>query len=268
MTSTSTENNMTLNNVSYNGVHGVLFDAASGTNELDGNWVCFNVIQDINNSDNSNNGTQDHCDYWYNWEENEHYGCTYSCSEFWHRFYGNGTGDIYLTDNDSGTTSYMYHWNGTPYNIYFTDYDSVIDWNDLQAIGRTDVGGASTDDFIELDNAFNGTHYPDNITYTYSTDGSAPKTTRSYDVYHNSINNVPIANSTTNSTFKTGILWDMSDGGTQYTNTINQSTVWVVEVNQSIEDVYGEYDFLGSIPYTLATYEGSNDLISVYVEIR
>jgi hypothetical protein len=71
-----------------------------------------------------------------------------------------------------------------------------------------------------------------------------------------------------NTSFKTGILWDMGDGGVEYGNALNQSTVWMVNVNSSANDTYGIYDYLVQVPYTLSTYEGSDDLVSVYVELR
>ena len=224
---------------------------------------------DINNTGTSSSGVQDRCDWWHDWDENGHWGCTYSCSDLWHRFFGNTTGQLILSDNASAPSKYMYKWlNASGYNVYFADYDSVIDWDQLQAIGKNTTDQNSTNDFIELDAAFYSSGFPDNITYTYSPDGTHPKEIRNYTIYGTNVSYVPIANSTTNSTFRTGIMWDMSDGGTEYGNAINQSTVWVVNVTEATTDVYGIYDYLGSIPYTLATYEGSNNQIAVYVEIK
>ena len=71
-----------------------------------------------------------------------------------------------------------------------------------------------------------------------------------------------------NSSFVTGILWDMSDGGVEYSNDYNQSTVWMVRVNSSTPDVYGTYDFLAQLPYTLSSQTGPNNLVSVYLELQ
>jgi hypothetical protein len=184
----------------------------------------------------------------------------------WHRFFGNVSGQLILGHNE--TPPYVYNWTGTGFNVYFADYDSAIDWFQLQAIGRTTANATSSDDFTELDTAFNTTSFGDNINKTYSTDGSSPIETDNYTVFLRPVNFVPVANSTAfNTTFNTGILWDMADGGTEYSNSFNQSTVWVVKVN-STADVYGTYDYLIQIPYTLATYEGNNSLVSVYLELK
>ena len=80
-----------------------------------------------------------------------------------------------------------------------------------------------------------------------------------------------MANSTAyNTTFDTGILWDTSYdvGDGEYDAADKEPTVWAVKVNASTADVYGTYDFLGQVPAGLATYEGSNDLVSLYLELR
>ena len=108
-----------------------------------------------------------------------------------------------------------------------------------------------------------------NINTTYSNDGTNPKATDNYTVYSRAIDYVPAANSSPSSTaFETGILWDTGDGGTEYSNAVNQSTVWVVKVNASTADVYGTYDYLIQIPSTLATYESGNDLVTIYLEFE
>jgi hypothetical protein len=163
----------------------------------------------------------------------------------------------------------MHQWNASAgLNIYFADYDSVISWADLQAISRNTTGSLASNDFTELDIAFESGGFADNIATTYSTDGTNPKDTRNYNIYNKPINNIPVWNSTTyNTTFKTGILWDTSDGGTEYDNANNQSTVWMTQINESASDTYGAYDFLAQIPYTLATREGANDIVAIYLEI-
>ena len=262
----SNNSNFTGSNITGNSVDGVLFDATSSNTDLYSNYVCFNGF-DVNNQGASNNGTLDSCDTFASWIEDGHLGCEFACSSFWHRFFGDTNGTILLTDNVA--TQYFYTWNASGFMVYFTDYDSSIDWASLQAIGRTSTSTQSSNDFTELDTAFNGTTYDDNINATYSTDGSLPIETRSYTVFQNPIANVPVANSTKqNTTFQTGILWDTNDGGTEYSNTLNQSTVWVVEVNASTVDAYGTYDYLVQVPYTLSDYEGSTSLVSVYLELQ
>jgi hypothetical protein len=244
---------------------GVL-DSASSTTSLRSNRLCYNGL-DLQNLGTQNNGTLDACDSFAGWTENAHLGCEYACTSMWSRFFGNVNGTIFLGHNDSAP--YVYSWNGSAFSVYFADYDSNVHWTQLQAIGRNVSNGTSTNDFVELDVAFQTTAFGDNINRTYSLDNSTPKATENYTVFGVPINYVPVANSTaTNTTFRTGILWDTADGGTQYSNAYNQTTVWAVKVNQSASDIYGTYDYLGQVPYTLGNYTGGNNLIAVYVELK
>ncbi|MBU0527001.1 right-handed parallel beta-helix repeat-containing protein, partial [Candidatus Micrarchaeota archaeon] len=258
--------NMTDSNSTNNTIGGIYFDNQSVSNSFSSDYICFNGF-DINNQGSTNAGSLDTCDTFASWSENGHLGCEFACSSFWHRFFGDLNSSIVLTD--AAATNNVHTWNASGFMVYFADYDSSIDWASLQALGRTSTSTQSANDFTELDTAFNGTTYDDNINATYSTDGSLPIETRSYTVFQNTIANVPVANSTKqNTTFQTGILWDTNDGGTEYSNTLNQSTVWVVEVNASTVDAYGTYDYLISVPYTLSTYETNTDLVSVYIELQ
>ncbi|MFH0737667.1 MAG: right-handed parallel beta-helix repeat-containing protein, partial [Candidatus Micrarchaeota archaeon] len=262
---TSDNNNFSGTNITRNVVGGIRFDAGSDTGALSNDYVCWNGL-DINNLGASNAGSLDRCDSWLTWSENGHYGCEYSCSSLWHRFFGDTNGTIVL-----GNTTYnIYSWiaqNGL--NIYFTDFDSVISWGQLQAIGRNTTNQSSSSDFTELDAAFSSGSFTDSISSTYSTDGTSPKETKNYTIFGRAINYIPVSNSTSyNTTFKTGILWDKSDGGAEYTNAVNQSTVWMTKINASADDSYGAYDFLTQIPYTLSTQEGANDEVAIYLELQ
>ncbi|MFN7991409.1 MAG: right-handed parallel beta-helix repeat-containing protein [Candidatus Micrarchaeia archaeon] len=260
----STGMSLSSNNITGNSMTGIRLNASSGLNSLGSNYVCSNGL-DVNSQNSSNSGSLDRCDSFLGWSENGHFGCEFSCSTMWHRFFGDVNGTIILGDNATGP--YIYSWNGSGLNIYFADYDSAISWQSLQAVGRNALNGPSADDFNELDAAFNTTGYQDNINKTYSSDGSNPLETMGFTVFQKPISLVPVANSTVgNTTFRTGILWDMSDGGSEYS--LNQSTVWVVKVNSSASDLYGTYDYLVQVPRTLATYEGTNDIISVYIELQ
>jgi len=260
----SSNNTLTGNNLTNNTNNGVKFDSLSTGQNLTSNLICYNSL-DVNNQGTTNNGTLDRCDSFASWSEGGRLGCTRSCSSMWQRFFGTVNGNIVLGSN----YSYVYRWNASGLNVYFVDYDSAINWNQLQAISRNTTNDISTNDFTELDVAFATTSFADNINSTYSTDGSNPKETQNFTVFGRSINYVPVANSTaTNTSFRTGILWDMADGGTQYNNSINQTTVWVVKVNTSAPDVYGTYDYLVQIPYTLGSREGSNNVVSIYAEMN
>jgi parallel beta-helix repeat protein len=256
--------NLSFNNITNNSIDGIRMDAASGAGLLYSDFVCYNGL-DINNQGSPNTGSGDRCDSFLSWSENGHKGCEFSCSSMWHRFFGNVNGTLVLRDNTS--SNLFFGWNATGFNVYFIDYDSQIDWTSLQAIGRTSSNTSSSDDFTELDSAFSTAAFSDNINRTYSTDGSAPIATQGFTVFGRPVNLVPVSDSTVSGTvFKTGILWDMSDGGTEYGG--SQSTAWIVKVNAATPDAYGTYDYLIQVPYTLSTREGTNDVVAVYLELQ
>ncbi|MCI0504244.1 right-handed parallel beta-helix repeat-containing protein, partial [Candidatus Micrarchaeota archaeon] len=260
--------NFTASNLTNNTNDGLRMDNASAFNSLGSNYVCFNGL-DVNNQGASNAGAADRCDSFLSWTEGGHFGCEFSCSTMWHRFFGNVNSTIILKDNSSAGA--FFSWNSTGFAVYFADYDSDVSWHDLQAIGKNSANASSASDFTELDAAFSTASFGDNINRTYSSDGSAPLESRNFTVFGRLVADVPIANSTaSNTTFDTGILWDMSDdtGGGEYDAVDKESTVWTVAVNSSTTDVYGTYDYLVQIPSTLSTYEGGNDIVSVYVELQ
>jgi len=268
--SASVNNTLTNNNVTGNSVTGVYIDSGSNDSTLTSNSMCSNEL-DISNSQSSNTGTLNSCDSFSGWWfENGHAGCTFACTSLWHKFFGNFTGGNF-TLSHTNTTPYVYLWNATGgLNVYVTDYDATVTWESLQAIGKTTANASSSADFEELDTAFVATAFDDNINATYSTNGSAANQTQNYTVFSKGIDYVPVAPSHPfNTSFKTGILWDTSDGGTEYSNSFNQTTVWIVQMDEAAApEVFGTYDYLIQIPYTLSTYEEGNDLVSIYLELQ
>ncbi|MBU0590880.1 right-handed parallel beta-helix repeat-containing protein [Candidatus Micrarchaeota archaeon] len=261
----ASSNNFTNSNSTNSTVGGIYFDSSSTFNDFTSNRFCSNTL-DVNNLGSINTGQNDYCDSFISWTENGHNGCQFTCSLLWHRFFGDVSGDIILTDDGS---EHVYNWTASSLNVYFTDSDAAIDWLQLQAIGRNTTNEASSNDFTELDATFNSSDFSDDITAEYSTDGTSSKATDTFTVFKRAIALVPVDNSTEAvTTFTTGILWDMNDGGTEYSNAVNQSTVWVVRVNSSAIDTYGTYDYLIKVPYTLATYEGSENIIAIYLELE
>ena len=96
-----------------------------------------------------------------------------------------------------------------------------------------------------------------------------PKSNDTYQLFSRSIANVPIANSSVyNTSFKTGILWDMSAGGSEYSNVTKQPIAWIVKVNGSaVSDAFGDYNYLAQIPYTLANYNTTDGVVSYYLDL-
>ncbi|MFA5930453.1 MAG: right-handed parallel beta-helix repeat-containing protein [Candidatus Micrarchaeia archaeon] len=261
-----TSSSVQASNITLNTASGVQFGSSANGGSIISSRMCQNGF-DIINYNMSNNGTLDSCDTFNGWFEGGRLGCAFACTDLWDRFYGNISGNLFLSPLNA--SPYAYSWRAGGLNVYFADYDSSVGWGTLQAIGRNTTNGTVSGDFLELDSAFASGAFRDNITATYSTDGSTPRALQNYTVFGKAVDNAPIANSSAqNTSFRTGILWDMSGGGTRYNATTKQTTVWVVRVNTTASDAYGAYDYLGQIPYTLATYQTGNNLISLYAELE
>ncbi len=185
--------------------------------------------------------------------------------ESWHYIYGNATAALYMYD---AAHNYSFSWNlSTPTGtrIYVVDSDSNIDWSSLWALGKTTTNATAYEDFSELDQALGSTYYPDNITVTFTNNG-IPKETKTLTIFGKTIYDIPFTNSTNNSNFKTGILWDTSDGGTTYNG--SQDVVFITLVNHSLPGKYGIYDFEIRVPAKLRNYVGATDRVDIYTEIR
>jgi hypothetical protein len=186
----------------------------------------------------------------------------------WHFAYGT-TGDN-LVMNDA-IYKLLFDWwvdNSTGSNIMAIDSDSSINWRQLASLGRNISNDSVSGDFEDLDIRLSSVNFSDSINRTYVATGSgAPKETLTYNVYNRVINNVPVANSTNNSNFKTGILWDYSDGGFEYDGT--QDVVFITSVNKGASGYGGFNDFEIRVPATLREYTGANDQsVDFYMEIR
>jgi hypothetical protein len=155
-------------------------------------------------------------------------------------------------------------------NVYLTDYDASVSWSQLQAISRNTTNGTVSGDFIELDAALGTSAFSDNITASYSSDGSTPLQTDNYTVFGRQVNDVPVTSSFVyNTTFKTGLLWDMSGGGTTYSNVTKQNVIWATKVNNTaLSEAFGTYQYISGIPYTLSTYQSGNDVVAIYAELQ
>ena len=66
--------------------------------------------------------------------------------------------------------------------------------------------------------------------------------------------------------FRTGILWDMADGGVAYNGT--QDIAFMTIMNQSHTGQYGTYDYEIRIPATLRDYIAGGGTVTFYTEIR
>ena len=189
----------------------------------------------------------------------------------WHTVAGNVTGNLLLESIGNRT---VFRWDisaATAGNIFVIDTDSSITWTNLTALGRNVSGGNVNNDWEELDRALNtsnASRYPDSINSTFLLN-YVPVNLTSFVVFGNTIYNVSVANSTNNSDFITGILWDKSDetGDGQFNG--SEDVVFVTEIRRNQTGRYGNYDFELRVPSLLKRYKGP-DLGSVtfYVELR
>jgi hypothetical protein len=152
-------------------------------------------------------------------------------------------------------------------NVFVADTQSAIAFTSLQAIGHNATNGTATgaNDFEEIDARLNTSTLNDSVNRTFTSAGT-PKTTLDITSFKRPISGIPGTNSTNTSSFKTGILWDMADGGGFYNG--SQDVVFVTVMNQSQVGRYGTYDYEIAVPATLRDYVAGGATITFYTELR
>ena len=269
----SSTNNVTFN-VTASDDHG-LYNCTLWTN-ITGAWAANDTRQMSGNDDYASWNISSLNDSAYIWNayccdagacswNSRNYTFFITYSDIYHVFYGN-VSVLKLFGRDKDTL--LDFGPGDFLNVYAADYDSNISWTSLQAIGRTTLNSASSNDFEEIDRLFNITNESNNINLTYSLEGSNARNTRSFRIFSNSIGQVPIVNSTNTSAFVTGILWDYSDSTDEEFNyTEKEDIVFITVSNQSNIGKFGFYDYELKVPEALNTYTGENDNVFFYYEI-
>jgi hypothetical protein len=154
-------------------------------------------------------------------------------------------------------------------NVYSADYDAVISWSDLKAIGKTSAGGESSSDFSEIDSLLNMTSFSDSVYNVYTSSGIVNEK-QNFFSFKKLISEVPVMNSTNNSNFKTGILWDSSGdiGDGEFDIADKEELVFIASVNKNAPGAYGIYDYELRVPAKLREYNlPDSSAASFYVEI-
>jgi len=254
------------NNATNNSAGGLVLGAGADNATLYSNYLCFNDRNDLNNSGLWNIGGFDRCDYSSGWMENGYQGCTYTCSLVWHRFFGNVSGTMLLSPRDDDTEIfYSWMWDGQKGKVYVVNADAAISWMALVALGRDTSIGPSSGDFTELDSVLGSGGYHDSIENLYSSDGSIPLETRNITVYKNPVDHTPLANSSTQGYFKTGIAWDSSQtiGDSEFDIVDNEDVVFICEINGT-----APYHYDIRVPGTLDSYKGGSGLVEFWVELE
>lgn len=161
----------------------------------------------------------------------------------------------------------VFDWNVTNNTgkIFIADTDSNVDWLSLYAISRNTSEVYVSDDFYDIDRALGTENNSDSVNITYTSDGN-PKDLKNLTIFRRQIIDIPTVNSTNNSNFYTGILWDSSDNGTQYNGT--QDLIFVSRINKNAIGYNGTYDFELRVPAKLRQYKGSTDTVSLYAEVN
>jgi CARDB protein len=177
----------------------------------------------------------------------------------WQDIYGNMSLDKILGGEDKN----MSFWGGEESfagNIFVADSESDVEWDNLQAIGRTKAGLVSSNDFSEIDSILEMGSYNDSIYETFSV-----SELDNFSVFQRDIANVSYVNSSANGNFVTGILWDMGDSSdSEYDSGEGEDVVFVAKVNRGKVGSYGVYDYEISIPSKLRSYDVADES-SVYL---
>jgi hypothetical protein len=182
----------------------------------------------------------------------------------YHYFYGNVENNIYLASQNNDSFYYYLAIQNSTGNVMATSNTALISFTNLQAIGRTKANTSATNDFSEIDNTLNMSLFNDSINRVFAQGTNTPIDLINITLFNRTIYNTTAINSTNTSNFKTGILWDTSDGGTEYDGT--QDIVFITPINQKKEGSYGLYDYEMSVPVLLETFKGGTS-IEFYWEI-
>ena len=170
----------------------------------------------------------------------------------WEIFYGNVTSNKVLGNSNKSWMNFWFNDSISTGVTFITDKESIIHWDSLLAIGRTKLGAIASNDFSDIDTILDMTNYNDSVSKIFTTDGSTPKQTENFSIYSRNVSNVPVINSTNNTNFKTGILWDSSyDTNGQFDTTDNENIVFATKINQKSQGKYGVYDYETRIPVKL-----------------
>jgi len=176
----------------------------------------------------------------------------------WQEIYGNISLDK-IIGGENISIKKWYNESQIQGNIFITDSECDINWMNLEAIGRTKSGEESLNDFFEIDKILRMEDFEDSVSKLF-TDSQIPKEVRNMTIYQREIKNIPIINSTDNSNFITGILWDSSDDQDgEFDELDKEDLVFVAEVNKISEGFYGVYDYEIKIPSRLREYILTDD---------
>jgi hypothetical protein len=159
---------------------------------------------------------------------------------------GNGSRDIYKWDPQQNQGY-----------IFFSDVDSSFGFSDLEAVNGSDL--------VEVDEKLNLTGHNDSSQELWDRDGDGTiDRTNSWDVGGRTLE-VPVTNSTEDSPFDTGILYDSGDGS-PFDGT--QDVVFMTRIRAEKTGKYGTYDYEARIPFSLESQEPGSDLVDLDLQLE
>jgi hypothetical protein len=145
-------------------------------------------------------------------------------------------------------------------NVFFADSEASIDFFSLRAMN-------GTDDLDELDTALGTENMTDSVKKIYDADDNGePDATESFTVFGGDITEVPVYEAYSGSPWNTGILWDGSDGGSEYNGT--QDVVFIAKATDLAGGAWGYNNYEIRIPALLRSLEGIEDTVSVFLEVN
>ena len=178
----------------------------------------------------------------------------------WQEFYGNISGNKILASYSSFNMSAWLNESNLGGNIFITDSESDVDWFSLQAIGKNIVNDNANNDFSDIDFLLDMGEFKDSVSISFEN-----RRYTNFTVHQKEIANVSVINSTIDSDFMTGILWDMSDDSDgEFSQKDREDLIFVSNINKGKEGAYGFYDYELRVPAKLREYN-SSDISNVYL---
>ncbi len=189
----------------------------------------------------------------------------------WQSFFGNTSGNTTL--GTSSNASFI-SWSAASIsgNIYVacTGTTNGISFLALRPLGKNSTNGVNVNtlnDFSELDAVINTTQYLDNINNTYTSSG-VPIAMQNFNVYGNTYS-LPVANSSSDGNFTTGIMWDSDDSINSYYDAADkEDVVFVTKIKQNTTTIYGAVDYITKFPSPLKGMKGGANTVTIYYEIN
>ncbi len=212
------------------------------------------VIADLNNSINEAN------------ESNNKANNTITLGS-WQQFFGNVSLNKLISDSSLSNMSIWSNASRITGNIFMSNKGDNVNWNNLQALGKNKTSGNSSNDFSNADALLGMSNFSDSIYKIYTILGQV-KGTDNFTVFNNDILFVPIVNTTNNSNFITGILWDTTtDTNGYFDQSEKEPLVFITKVNMKKQGAYGAYDYEFKIPALLRSYNSTENCVYLYYEL-